>query len=109
MVMTMSSSAIRSSIVNSPSSLVISDLRSSPYLSATCCSSSRMIFSRRGFDARVSFGDQVLDRELPFIARDLGSPFVAVLVGDLLQLVADDLQPARLRREDLLRRSGPRS
>ena len=32
MVMTMSSSAIRSSIVNSPSSLVISVRRSSPYL-----------------------------------------------------------------------------
>ena len=53
MVMTMSSSAIRSSIVNSPSSLVISERRSSPNL-----------------------------------------------LGDLLQLVADDLHAARPRRED---------
>jgi len=39
----------------------------------------------------VLFGDEVFDRELAFVARDLGSALVAVLVGHLLQLVTDDL------------------
>ena len=51
MVTTMSSSAIRSSIVNSPSSLVISVRRSSPNFSAIFGSSSLMSAMRFGFDS----------------------------------------------------------
>ena len=51
MVTTISSSAIRSSIVNSPSSLVISVRRSSPYFLAISCSSSLSSFMRSSFDA----------------------------------------------------------
>ena len=53
-------------------------------------------------DDHVLLGDQILARELAFIAGDLGATLVAVLVGDRLQLIADDLHAARLRREDVL-------
>src|SRR5215208_4116413 len=54
MVTTMSSSAIRSSIVNSPWSAVISVRRASPYVSATFCSSSFMMRMRRSREPRMS-------------------------------------------------------
>ena len=37
----------------------------------------------RDGDDHVLFGDQVLDRELALVARDLGAALVAVLLGDL--------------------------
>src|SRR5204862_6551236 len=52
-------------------------------------------------DDHVLFGDQILDRELAFIAGDLGATLVAILVGDRLKIVADDLHAAGLRGEDL--------
>ena len=39
----------------------------------------------RDGDDHVLFGDQVLDRELAFVARDLGAALVAVLLGDVLR------------------------
>ena len=52
-------------------------------------------------DDHILFGDQILDRELAFVAGDLGSALVAVLVGDRLELVADDFHAPWLRGEDL--------
>jgi hypothetical protein len=52
-------------------------------------------------DDHVLFGDQVFDRELAFIARDLGAPLVAEALGDFLELLAHDLHAPRLRSQDL--------
>ena len=54
---------------------------------------------RHGHD-HVLLGDQVLDRELPLVARDLGAALVAELRGHVLQLLGEDLHPPLLRAED---------
>ena len=107
MVTTMSSSAIRSSIVNSPSSLVISVRRSSPYLAATFSSS--LADDRHAARTRRENRAHLLDERAHFLqlrlelldleAGELGEAHVEDRLGlPLAQLEARLQLRARRRR-----------
>src|SRR5690606_7901712 len=52
-------------------------------------------------DHHLLVRDQILERERARVTQDLRAPVVTVLVGDLLQLVLDDLVAATLVPEDV--------
>jgi hypothetical protein len=55
----------------------------------------------RDRDDHLLVGDQVLDVELVLGVRDLGAALVAIALGDLRQLLLDELQDLALVAEQL--------